>query len=81
MLAAESDTEKAAELGDLLFVIVNWARWLGVEPETALRQANAKFYRRFRYIERALAERGKTPAESDLDEMDALWNDAKASGL
>ena len=81
VLAAETDADKADELGDLLFVIVNWARWLGVEPETALRQANAKFYRRFRYIERALAERGKTPAESDLDEMDALWNDAKASGL
>src|SRR5690606_35041453 len=78
LLAAQGDDDRAGELGDLLFVIVNWARWLGVEPETALRQANAKFYRRFRYIERALAERGKSPAESNLEEMDALWDAAKA---
>jgi tetrapyrrole methylase family protein/MazG family protein len=81
VLAAQGEAEQAEEMGDLLFVIVNWARWLGVEPETALREANAKFYKRFRFIEQALAERGRTPAESSLDEMDALWNDAKASGL
>ena len=81
VLAAQSADERASEIGDLLFVIVNWARWLGVEPETALRQANAKFYRRFRYIEQALAARGKPLAESNLEEMDALWNEAKAQGL
>ncbi len=79
--AATSDEARAEEMGDFLFVIVNWARWLGVEPETALRAANAKFYRRFRFIERALAEQGRSPADSNLDEMDALWNRAKAAGL
>ncbi len=67
------------EFGDLLFVMANVARHLGIDPETALRRANAKFTRRFAFIEANLAERGKSPAQSDLAEMDALWNDAKAS--
>ena len=66
------------ELGDLLFAVVNVARLAGVEAETALRGANAKFERRFARIETLLAERGKTPAESDLAEMDVLWDQAKA---
>ena len=66
------------EMGDLLFVMANLARHLGVEPEAALRRANAKFTRRFARIEALLAERGKTPDQSDLAEMDALWNQAKA---
>jgi ATP diphosphatase len=66
------------EMGDLLFVMANLARHLGVEPEAALRRANAKFTRRFGRIEGWLAEQGKTPAQSDLAEMDALWNRAKA---
>ncbi|MBM1219107.1 nucleoside triphosphate pyrophosphohydrolase [Ponticoccus sp. SC2-23] len=66
------------EMGDLLFVVANLARHLGVEPEAALRAANAKFTRRFRYIERELGKRGKTPAQSDLAEMDAIWNAARA---
>ncbi|MGE3915410.1 MAG: nucleoside triphosphate pyrophosphohydrolase [Hyphomicrobiaceae bacterium] len=65
------------ELGDLLFVIANVARHLGVHPESALRRANAKFVRRFGAIEAKLATTGRTPAESDLAEMDALWNEAK----
>jgi ATP diphosphatase len=65
------------EVGDLLFALVNLARWLDVDPEGALRDANAKFERRFRAIEDALKARGKTPAQSDLAEMDALWNEAK----
>ena len=81
VLSAATDDERAEEIGDLLFVLVNWARWLGVEPETALREANAKFYRRFRYIEQQLAEQGKTTPDSNLAEMDALWNAAKAAGL
>lgn len=81
LIAADNGDHRAEEMGDLLFVIVNWARWLGVEPETALREANAKFYRRFRYIENALAAQGKTPADSNLAEMDALWNEAKWEGL
>ena len=67
------------ELGDLLFVCANLARKLDVEPEDALRAANAKFVRRFHFIEAGLAQRGRTPDQSDLAEMDALWNDAKAA--
>ena len=74
------DHEKArAELGDLLFVMANLARKLDVEPEDALRGTNAKFVRRFRSIEAALEARGKTPDQSDLAEMDALWNAAKTA--
>ena len=76
--AGEADLARQ-ELGDVLFVMANLARWLEVEPEDALRSANAKFVRRFRYIETALAERGKTPEESDLAEMDALWDAAKVA--
>ena len=66
------------EFGDLLFVMANLARHLNVDPEAALRAANAKFTRRFGRIEDGLAEQGKHPADSDLAEMDALWNRAKA---
>ncbi len=66
------------EFGDLLFVMANLARHLEVDPEAALRAANAKFTRRFGRIEDWLAESGKHPADSDLAEMDALWNRAKA---
>lgn len=65
------------EIGDLLFVMANLARHLHVDPEAALRAANAKFTRRFARIEDWLAETGRTPADSDLTEMDALWNRAK----
>lgn len=68
-----------AELGDVLFVCANIARALDIDPEDALRATNAKFVRRFGYIERALAESGRTPADSSLKEMDALWNKAKAA--
>ncbi len=67
------------EMGDLLFVMANLARHLKVDPEAALRRANAKFTRRFARIEDWLAEAGKTPEQSDLAEMDALWNRAKAA--
>ena len=69
------------EMGDLLFVMANLARHLKVDPETALRRANAKFTRRFAHIEAELAERGRRPEDSDLAEMDALWDQAKAAGL
>ncbi|MCJ7873711.1 nucleoside triphosphate pyrophosphohydrolase [Phaeobacter sp. J2-8] len=65
------------EMGDLLFVMANLARHLEVDPEAALRRANAKFLRRFKSIEAALAAKGKTPSQSDLAEMDALWDAAK----
>ena len=66
------------EIGDLLFVMANLARHLKVDPEAALRAANRKFTRRFARIEDWLAETGRSPADSDLTEMDALWNRAKA---
>jgi ATP diphosphatase len=69
----------AAETGDLLFAVVNLARHLKVDPEAALRATNQKFERRFGSIERALAGRGKTPQEATLEEMDALWDEAKAA--
>lgn len=65
------------EMGDLLFVYANLARHLDVNPEDALRAANTKFERRFHQIEAFLAEQGKTPEQSDLAEMDALWDRAK----
>ncbi len=73
-----SHAEVTEEFGDLLFVMANLARHLDVDPEAALRAANAKFSRRFGRIEDWLAEAGKAPADSDLAEMDALWNRAKA---
>ena len=66
------------EFGDLLFVMANIARHLKLDPEDALRGANDKFVRRFAHIEKALSERGKTPSQSSLEEMDALWDEAKA---
>jgi len=65
------------EFGDLLFVITNLGRHLGVDPEAALRRTNAKFTRRFGYVEAALKDRGKRPEDSTLEEMDALWDEAK----
>jgi tetrapyrrole methylase family protein/MazG family protein/ATP diphosphatase len=77
---AAGDVEKAQEeLGDVLFVCANLARELDIDPEAALRCANAKFVRRFRFIEAALAAKGSSPEDSDLAEMDALWNAAKAA--
>ena len=66
------------EFGDLLFVVANVARHLAIDPEAALRAANQKFIRRFRRIEELLAALGRTPAQSTLDEMDRLWDQAKA---
>ena len=73
-----SHAEVTEEFGDLLFVMANLARHLDVDPEAALRSANAKFSRRFGRIEDWLAEDDRAPADSDLAEMDALWNRAKA---
>jgi ATP diphosphatase len=65
------------EFGDLMFVMANLGRHLGLDPEAALRRCNAKFERRFAAVERGLAARGRTPQEADLAEMDALWTAAK----
>jgi len=73
----KSDASIAEEFGDLLFVMANVARHLRLDPEAALRGANAKFVRRFRWIESVLAEDGRKPQDSTLEEMDALWDAAK----
>lgn len=69
--------EIAEEFGDLLFVMANLARHLDIEPESVLRSANAKFTRRFNGVEELLKARGKTPEQSNLEEMDALWDEVK----
>jgi len=74
--AARKVTE---EFGDLLFVMANVARHLKIDPEAALRDANAKFVRRFASIEAALRAEGRTPQDATLEEMDALWDEAKAA--
>jgi len=68
------------EFGDLLFVVANLARHMGIDPESALRSANAKFENRFQFIEERLAEQGKKPTDSNLAEMDGLWEAAKVAG-
>lgn len=71
----QKETEK--ELGDLIFALVNVCRFVNVDPEVALTGTTNKFIKRFSYIEEKLKERGKTPKESTLEEMDNLWNEAK----
>ena len=78
-LASGDRAGAAAETGDLLFAVANLARHLDADPESALRATNAKFERRFAFIEAALAARGKKPEQSSLEEMDGLWNAAKAA--
>ena len=73
--------ELAAETGDLMFALVNLARHIEADPEAALRGANAKFERRFGYIERTLTSKGRTLAAASLEEMDTLWNEAKSKEL
>lgn len=79
-LRAAPAEKKAEELGDVLFALANVARHMGIDPEVALRSTNDKFTRRFAHIEARLRESVKTPAQSDLDEMDGLWNEAKELG-
>ena len=74
----KSQNEVEEEFGDLLFVVANLARHLDIDPEAALRRTNTKFIKRFQYIEDRLSEINKTPYDSDLDEMDALWTASKA---
>lgn len=71
--------KQVEEFGDLMFVMANLARHLNIDPEAALRAGNAKFERRFRFIEDALSDQGQDPAQSDLATMDALWDLAKAA--
>lgn len=74
---SEKTDDIEGEIGDLLFAVVNLARKLDIEPETALKRTNRKFRKRFGFIENSLKADGKTLEDSDLDEMDSLWNKAK----
>ncbi|MGE0714009.1 MAG: MazG nucleotide pyrophosphohydrolase domain-containing protein, partial [Alphaproteobacteria bacterium] len=75
---AEGDADHIAdEVGDLIFAVANFARKLGVDPEVALRKANSKFDRRFRAVESGLRAAGRRPEDATLEEMEALWQDAK----
>ncbi|MFC1836360.1 MazG nucleotide pyrophosphohydrolase domain-containing protein, partial [Thermodesulfobacteriota bacterium] len=77
-VAAGSERDMREEFGDLLFVVVNAARHLGVNGETALNETSDKFERRFRHVEERLLERGKHPDQATLEEMDELWDEAKS---
>jgi tetrapyrrole methylase family protein/MazG family protein len=77
LASASTDAERAEEYGDLLFVLVNVARWQGIEAEAALRAANDKFRRRFRSVERQAARRGVALRDLDFEALDALWDAAK----
>jgi ATP diphosphatase len=74
---ATAAARREDELGDVLFAVANLARHLAIDPEKALRGTNDKFRRRFAHIEKRLADEGRTPAEASLDEMEALWVEAK----
>jgi tetrapyrrole methylase family protein/MazG family protein len=75
--AASTPEERFWEIGDLLFVVAVWARWMGIDPEDALREANGRFYRRFAHIEKSAREQGRALTSLSFEELDALWNDAK----
>ncbi len=77
--AAQTAAEQADELGDVLFVLVNVAKWLGVDAESALREANLKFTRRFQGVERLARQRGLELAQLSLAELNALWQEVKGS--
>jgi MazG family protein len=76
-MTGDTTPRLAREVGDLLFAVVNLSRKLGVDPERELRAAGHRFRDRFHHIERRLAERGSSPTRATLDEMDALWEEAK----
>jgi len=78
VLAAGADEARAKEIGDLIFVLVNWLRWLGVDdPESLMRETNAKFYRRFRHIEEQAARNGRAVSDYTLEELESWWQEAK----
>ncbi len=78
---AKDEKERASEIGDLFFVLVNFARWQNVDAESALREANKRFKRRFGYIEKYARDENRPMAEMSLDEMEDLWQEAKRNGL
>ena len=78
--AADNAQQREAEFGDLLFALVNFARWIDVDPEVALRNTNRKFKTRFALLERTANERGLELREMGLEEMEAIWNASKKGG-
>jgi tetrapyrrole methylase family protein / MazG family protein len=74
---ASDDDERASEIGDLLFAVVNLARWFNIDAESALRSANDRFYRRFSYIESTARDHGRSVADYSLDELEVFWQEAK----
>lgn len=84
VLEAQTEDDPAhlmEEVGDLFFVMVNWARWMKIDPEMALKKANEKVYRRFEYVEKRVAESGKPFTDFTLAELDEFWNEGKKLGL
>ncbi len=77
---ANNQEELADEIGDLFFALVNLARWKKVDAESALREANLKFKKRFAYVEQGAKGQGRSLSDMTLEEMDALWNEAKTAG-
>lgn len=74
---AATPGERFWEIGDLLLVVAVWARWMSINPEDALREANSRFYRRFVHIEKSVREQGRALTDLSFEELDSLWNDAK----
>ncbi|MBI5959445.1 MAG: nucleoside triphosphate pyrophosphohydrolase [Chloroflexi bacterium] len=81
VLTAPDAESREKEIGDLLFAVVNWARWLKIDPEGALRGTNGRFYQRFYYVEQQAAAQNRPLDQMSLAEMDALWEEAKSNGL
>ena len=82
VIGAETDAERASEIGDLIFVLVNWLRWLNIDdPESLLREINAKFYRRFLHVEAQAAKQGRAMTDYGLDELEVFWQEGKRLGL
>jgi tetrapyrrole methylase family protein / MazG family protein len=82
ILTAPDDAHKIKEIGDLFFVLVNWLRWLGQDdPESLMRETNAKFARRFRFVEARAKAQNQALTDFSLEQMDAWWDEAKREGL
>jgi len=81
IISKKSAEKTEEEFGDLLFALINYARFINISPETALEKANKKFIRRFNFIEDKIKEQGKSITDSNLTEMDGFWNEAKKQGL
>ena len=78
---AETDEDKAEEMGDMFFALAKVSRWFGIDPESALRETNAKFKRRFKVIEAEAIKKGVSLSDMSLEEMDAIWEESKKGDL